>query len=221
MAPGEGVPGCHLTALRQRLSMKRKKQRPHPDFNLPGRSKLTGRKSTLTGLFLNSVTPVVEPTASEVDRALDCLGMQSGSCVCAYCGGHKSEWDHFRPIVIDRKPTGFITEIANLVPSCGKCNQSKGNKPWREWISGNARHSPKTRNIADLDERIRRLDQYERSWTPVQLDYAQICGEDTWGRHLGNLDQVLTLLQEAEDTAEKCRDVVAAHLSKMRSNPPG
>ena len=39
-------------------------------------------------------------------------------------------------------------------PACGKCNQSKGNTDWRSWMLGEAKLSPKSRGIADLNERF-------------------------------------------------------------------
>jgi hypothetical protein len=30
-------------------------------------------------------------------------------------------------LVEEKEPIGYISEIRNLVPVCGKCNQSKGN----------------------------------------------------------------------------------------------
>ena len=63
-------------------------------------------------------------------RSVIVLGEEGARC--AYCGDKASDWDHLRPLVVKRRPTGFISEIANLVPACGKCNQSKGNSPWRE-----------------------------------------------------------------------------------------
>ena len=50
--------------------------------------------------------------------------------------------------------TGFITEIANLVPACGKCNQSKGNKPWRDWMLSGAKLSPTGRAVANVADRV-------------------------------------------------------------------
>src|SRR3954468_17503374 len=134
----------------------------HPDFNPPARNpRITSRKPTITGLFFVTLTPSITPTDDEVDEALAVLGMTTGACVCAYCGGKKSEWDHFRPIVLNRRPTGYITEIANLVPSCGKCNQSKGNKNWRAWmLSTTANHSPTRLRLSDIDIRIARLEEY-------------------------------------------------------------
>ena len=89
------------------------------------------------------------------------LGMVEA--VCAYCGGVATEWDHLRPLVVNKQPTGYISEIHNLVPACGKCNQSKGNKNWREWLFSSVPRSPKSRGVPDLDSRVSRLDEFELS----------------------------------------------------------
>lgn len=187
--------------------MKRKSK--NPDFDLPGSSKITGRKSTITGLFLTSITPCIVPTDADIHEALNVLGMSSGACVCAYCGDRRTEWDHFRAIVKDRKPTGYITEIANLVPSCGKCNQSKGNKPWLEWIRSEVPRSPTKRKIADLEGRIERLNAYEKWREPCFLDFEALLGEEHWKSHMSHLNSVLDLLTLAEKHAEICRQLLA------------
>lgn len=189
--------------------MARAKAKKHQDFDLPGSSKITGRKSTITGLFLTSITPCIEPTDAEIREALEVLGMKPGNCVCAYCGDPRTEWDHFRAIVKDRRPTGFITEIANLVPSCGKCNQSKGNKPWREWIKSTARYAPAARNVVDLEQRIERLEAYEKWRKPCQLNYEAVLGDEHWKSHMSHLQSVLDLLSLAEKHAEICRQLLA------------
>lgn len=56
---------------------------------------------------------------------------------------------------------GFISEIPNLVPACGTCNQSKGNKQWKAWMLSAARLSPASRGIADIDVRGRRFEAFE------------------------------------------------------------
>jgi len=188
----------------------------HPDFNPPAKNpRITSRKTTLTGLFFVTLTPSVPPTDDEVDEALDVLGMKRGQCVCAYCGGRKSEWDHFRPIVLNRQPTGYITEIANLVPSCGKCNQSKGNAHWRKWmLSPTATHSPTKLGVPDIEERMRRLGQFETWRTPIQIDYATIFGAEKWAQHMKYLDDILQLMAKAEIGAEHLRKLVESHLRK-------
>ncbi|MBW8827948.1 MAG: HNH endonuclease [Burkholderiales bacterium] len=147
----------------------------------------------------------MEPTEVEVDEALKILGMQRGACVCAYCGDKKSEWDHFRAVVKHRTPTGYITEIANLVPSCGKCNQSRGNKDWKSWMLGKARHSPSSRGLTDIQERIARLEAYEAWGKPVKIDYKALAGENGWQQHLAHLEEVLALLEKAETHASALR----------------
>jgi hypothetical protein len=190
--------------------LSRPKKAPrHPDFKLPVRTKITGRKSTLTNLFLNSITPCIEPTADEVREALAILGMEHG-CTCAYCGDKHTEWDHLRPIVVDHKPTGFITEIANLVPACGKCNQSKGNKNWHDWITSDIRLSPTRRGVPGLAQRIKRLKAFEAWRQPIRLDYGALIGEAEWLKHMSHLSAVIQLLENAETHASGCRNALAS-----------
>ena len=191
----------------------------HPDFNPPGEPpKISGRSSTITGLFFNALTPYLEPTEAEVDKALDVLGMARSKCVCAYCGDKKSEWDHFRAIVKGRKPTGYITEIANLVPSCGKCNQSRGNKDWKSWMLGTAKQSPKSHRVPDLETKVQRLEAFEVWSKPVKIDYAALAGDEAWAKHLRHLDQILGLLKEAEEHAKELRSSAKAFAKRPRAD---
>src|SRR6266852_4036221 len=103
---------------------------------LPTAMTVTGRSSSITNAFVSAVIPTVEPTEAEELEALRILRMDPVDIRCAYCGDKASEWDHLRPIISGQEPTGYITEIANLVPSCGKCNQSKGKSYWRSWMKG-------------------------------------------------------------------------------------
>ena len=171
--------------------------------------KITGRSSSITNAFINSIIPVVPPTAYEVKNALKILGMTPETFQCTYCGGVASEWDHLRPLVKEKKPTGFISEIHNLVPSCGKCNQSKGNKEWKTWILSNAKLSPTARGIKDIAERVKRLDAYERSKAPTKMDFAAIVGKEVWQQHQNNLERVQSLLRESQELAAKINTAVA------------
>jgi len=44
-------------------------------FKMPKPMKITGRSSSITNSFINSIIPVVEPTNEEVKEALHILGM--------------------------------------------------------------------------------------------------------------------------------------------------
>jgi hypothetical protein len=188
----------------------------HPQFNLPARGSISGRSSSITAAFFQTITPVILPSDAEVDEALAVLGMSSGECVCAYCSDPKTEWDHFRATVRDQKPTGYITEIGNLVPACGKCNQSKGNTPWREWMVGSARRSPATRGIADLHQRIARLEAFERWREPVRMDFQAIVGEKVWSEHLRHWTSLLSAMKDAQKHAEQLRKDIEEHLRRER-----
>ena len=179
---------------------------------MPSRGSIKGRSSTITAAFVQAIIPAIEPSDQEVDEALAILGMRRGECFCAYCGATTSEWDHFRPLVENRRPTGYITEIANLVPSCGKCNQSKGNKHWRAWISSAASLSPKTRNVSGLEEKIRKLEAYEGWKKPTKVDFENELPPEDWEQHWANWQRFNELIEEWETHARKIRQKIKEKL---------
>lgn len=181
----------------------------HADFDLPSRGRIDGRISSITAAFFQAITPVVLPSENDVEEALSVLRMVRGNCCCAYCGDPRTEWDHFRPIVKDRQPTGFITEIANLVPACGKCNQSKGNKNWKDWMLGPAARSPKSRSVPDLEARVVRLEAYERWRTPTRINYAVVIGPERWSQYQNLLNAATGHLAEAQKVASELLAIIA------------
>ena len=168
-------------------------------FQMPTPMKITGRSSTITNAFVNSIIPVIYPTEEQVREALGILCMDQDSMCCSYCGATSTEWDHLRPIVNDKKPTGYISEIHNLVPACGKCNQSKGNTAWRQWMFSAAKLSPKSRQIIDIDARAERLKSYENWGIPVVVDFETIVGHDNWRQHWDNWKTIQVTMQDAHD----------------------
>ncbi len=181
-------------------------------FRMPSAQTMVSRKSSITNAFVNAIIPVIEPTASEIAEALAILEMQPDAVQCAYCGDKATEWDHLRPLVVRRRPTGYISEIGNLVPSCGKCNQSKGNKNWETWIVSNAPHAPGRRGVHDLHARIARLRAYER-WRPVEpIPFESILGDQVYGEYWARLDRAIEYMRECQEFAEILqRKVAAAH----------
>ena len=185
-------------------------------FQMPTPMKITRRSSSITNAFFNAIIPVVQPSEEQVKRCFEILGMTPATFQCAYCGGVASEWDHLRPLIKDKKPTGYISEIHNLVPSCGKCNQSKGNKEWKAWILSSAKLSPAVRGVKDLTERIERLESYEHWLEPTKMDFESIAGKEVWAQHLNNLDRVQALLRESQDVAEQINSSVASAYKALR-----
>jgi hypothetical protein len=170
---------------------------------------VTGRSSSITNAFTNAIIPVIVPTEEEELEALRILQMEPLDIRCAYCGDKATEWDHFRPIIRNQEPTGYITEIANLVPSCGKCNQSKGKSDWQAWMQSNARLSPKSRGVPDLINRIERLKMYEAWREPRKIDFASLVGPEMWRRHRENWRSVLDLLKKSQELATEIRTIIA------------
>ncbi len=192
---------------------------PSPkNFAMPKPVRITARSSSITNSFVNGIIPVVHPTDSDVEEVLEILGMKEPEC--SYCGGQSTEWDHFRPLVVKQKPTGYISEIHNLVPACGKCNQSKGNKDWHEWMFGPARLSPASRGISDIDERAQRLRDFEQWGEPRVVNFAEIVGDDLWNRHWANHREILDQMKYAEETAKRIRERIAEEHSSMDAPEP-
>lgn len=175
---------------------------------MPSPGNIAGRSSSITNAFFNAIIPIVPPTEEEELQALGILGMDPSDVRCAYCGDKSTEWDHLRPIITDQRPTGFITEIANLVPACGKCNQSKGKAPWRKWMMSSARLSPTTRGVTDIVNRMDRLSRYEKWRTPTRIAIGEIVDAELWKRHETNWRKVLDLLTESQKLAKEIRQAI-------------
>lgn len=191
-------------------------------FRMPAPVKIAGRTSSITNAFVNGIIPVIEPTDEEIDDVLKTLGMNREHVTCAYCGDPYTEWDHFRPLVKDKRPTGYISEIHNLVPACGKCNQSKGNKHWKTWMLSGAALSPYSRQIPDLEYRIKKLEEFESRYSPIKLDFEKIVGPEAWKQHWDNCLKLHSLMQESQRHSDKIKELIidAMQQTEPRQNEP-
>jgi hypothetical protein len=102
---------------------------------------------------------------------------------------------------MNRRPTGYISEIANLVPSCGKCNQSKGNKSWRDWMLSKAKLSPTGRGLVDVAKRVSLLEAYERWREPTLIDFESIVSSDAWLHYWSLCERVVEDLRNCQEVA--------------------
>jgi hypothetical protein len=175
---------------------------------LPKVSTVSGRSSSITNAFFNAIIPVHAPTVKDELEALAILEMEPEKIRCAYCGDPHTEWDHLRPIIRSKKPTGYITEIANLVPACGKCNQSKGGYHWKDWMLGSAPLSPRSRGVAELDRKVFLLEKYELWRTPVLIDFDSVVEPQLWKEHNENWQDVLDLLDKSQTLAKQIRQLI-------------
>lgn len=174
-------------------------------FRMPSVQTMVSRKSSITNAFVSAIIPVIPPTHADIDKALKILKMEPDNVRCAYCGDVSTEWDHLRPLVLKRRPTGFISEIANLVPACGKCNQSKRNQNWREWMTSGVPRSPTGRAISGTDQRIVCLDAYEKWRSPTQVDFSSIVGVADWEKYWELCEALITELHKSQAVANTIR----------------
>ena len=177
-------------------------------FRMPIPIRIVARTSSITNAFVNGIIPVIEPTDEEIDDVLYTLGMDRDKICCAYCGDPYTEWDHFHPLVKGKMPTGYISEIHNLVLCCGKCNQSKGNKEWKAWMLSNSALSPHSRKISDIEYRIKKLEEFEQRYDPIKLDFEQIVGSKNWAQHWDNCRKVHKLMQESQKHSDKIKALI-------------
>jgi hypothetical protein len=193
--------------LRKKLKFKGSKR--------PTAQKLKGRKTTITNAFVLSVLPVIEPSDKDIYTALDVLGQDPDDIRCVYCGAPSHGWDHLRPVVRDVRPTGYITEIANLVPACGKCNSSKGGSDWRTWmLSKTASGSPTRRGLPDVAERVARLERFEQWRKPICIDFASLVGKEEWDDYWQSREAIVAEMMRCQAAADRILAVVEGRLGQ-------
>ena len=184
-------------------------------FKMPTPVKITGRTSSIMNSFVNGIIPAIMPGDEEIALALEMLGMDASDVRCAYCGDPATEWDHLNVIVRGKRPTGYITEIHNLVPACGKCNQSKGNKPWRKWMFGPSPLSPASRGVGDVEERAERIAEYERRFPPMQIDFESMVDGGLWEAYWDAHRRLVEQMKRCEELAAAVRAEVSAQVELL------
>jgi 5-methylcytosine-specific restriction endonuclease McrA len=182
-------------------------------FRMPGGFTITGRTTSIRNVFVAAIVPVIRPSIDEIRMALEILALDPRDLRCCYCGDVSTEWDHLRPLVKDGKPTGYPSSIRNLVPSCGKCNQSKGKSNWKVWMLGKAPRAPSIRKISDLTQRIARLEKFE-SWSGcVPLNIEQIVSPQLWQQYYALQEDILQKMRDAQKLAtEISREIKAREI---------
>lgn len=166
------------------------------DLKVPNNDTIKSRTSTVAKSLATSVIPRIDPLDWELEIAKKILRFDNnGKPLCTYCGKPATEWDHLNPLINKKKPTGYITEIANLVPCCRSCNGSKRGKPWREWLENNTDITEETKQ-----ESIRILTRYSTELPPIKLEYDKIKGfKAFWDSYYNG---ICKQLQKAECAAK-------------------
>ena len=64
-----------------------------------------------------------------------------------------------------------------------------------------AKLSPKTRGIKDLEERTKRIEAYKERFQPTNHDLATIVGEELWTKHWENWEKIIQEMKRAQEIA--------------------
>lgn len=107
--------------------------------------------------------------------------------------------DHLHALIVDRMPTGYGTEAANLVPCCTECNQPKGNMHWEDFMRINNCHHVGDSEISDpkraMEKRIEIIKQFQQAMPPKKVDIDDSILEK-WNDLLHDFDEKLKKAQE-------------------------
>ena len=120
---------------------------------------------------------------------------------CAFCGGeHASRKDH---LVAVFQSGDFIP--CNVVPACQKCDDSKGQKEYHEWMrNSNSKLSLKARGLSDkqVEERIKLIEKWQLGYKPMKE--KELFGED-YPKYQDILHQMELLCEEAKRMTSRVR----------------
>lgn len=182
-------------------------------YKMPTKSDLKGRSSTISNAFAISITPYINPSEEEVKTSYMLLEIQEGQC--AYCLGEGNSKDHLKPLVKNGMPTGYITEISNLVPCCSSCNSSKGAKSFKEWYLSDkniARLKRKGLSLSDIEERFRVISEYEKKINEP-IDYEKLVGNELWTQYQERRKRLIEALNEEQRFCNMLSSIIAEKIS--------
>lgn len=183
-------------------------------FKMPTKSNLKSRSSTISNAFAISITPFISPTQEETAGYYEQLQIKEGQC--AYCLGEGNGRDHLKPLVEGGMPTGYITDIHNLIPCCQRCNSSKGSKDFRSWYKSEKNiQRLKKYGLTEqqIDERYKIICKYENN-IGAKLDYESIIGKEKWDEYKRRKEALLMQLKSDQEFCDELYEIVLDKITK-------
>ena len=160
-------------------------------------------KRTTTGFAFSTVERAIKEACSrrevgqsEIQEIIQYFCNERLECV--YCGSPEvKRWDHLLPI-----SKGGETVIGNIVPSCQRCDDSKRDEYFKDWIKSDNKCSPKSRGVKDISERIKKIEAYmnKYSYQVQELEDRLTKKERQHLRHIRN--NLREIRKDIEDLGE-------------------
>ncbi len=182
-------------------------------IKFPTKSNLRSRASTISNAFAISITPCKYPTENEIKEFYKRLEIREGQC--AYCLGEANAMDHIKPLVNNGLPTGYITEIKNLVPCCAICNSSKGKKEFAKWYKSESnlnRLRQKGLSDSDIQKRYEIISNYISN-IDLPIDYRKIVGDDLWNEYIKRLKNMIELLRKNQEFCDDLNKIIEMYIN--------
>ena len=181
----------------------------------PSQDKISSRDSTVARSIASSIIPRIPCEEKDEEEAAKILGIiDPNKPVCVYCGRTATHLDHLHPLIQDKKPSGYISELANLVPCCGECNQKKGGKSWEEYM--NSRYIIDNFSLG-LKDRINRLNEFTNKFPAKWIDFSQWKDFDIIWSHYDNIKNELDAAQKDIDNFKRDHSEYYVTMSKEKT----
>lgn len=169
------------------------------ELKYPAADKISSRSSTICRSMACTLMPRYPCTNEDENKWKKFFSDKE----CAYCGKKATHLDHLFPLIDKRKPTGYMTEVSNLVPCCSLCNQRKGNINFVEYM-----RSDKCQYIGDKndqDKRINKINEFQN-----QMPAKRICIDSVI------LSEWQKILTEYDDLLKKTENKLIAMQNKLK-----
>jgi hypothetical protein len=91
---------------------------------------------------------------------------RDGTIACVYCDAvNATRWDHLHPV-----SRGGDSSPGNLVPACGRCDDSKQDRTIEEWVSSKSKHRPPSERLEVIRSRI---SEYQAEFVYLPIEFEQ------------------------------------------------
>lgn len=139
---------------------------------------------------------------ADKQNVVDFFGQWEPQPSCVFCGTNKgvSRWDHLVAVMDNGS-----TVAGNMVLSCASCDDSKGRRPYEEWMRGTAAMSPTTQHVSDVEDRIRWIKRYIAEFGYVRVEEEQGLIESEVRRRAAVRSELAKLEKEVKSLVEDYR----------------
>ena len=185
------------------------------------RTKPSGRSSSVTNAFFNGIIPYVKPDKSDYEDIISKNLVEldkENAYICVYCGKDKANsWDHIRPLIVDKRPSGFIHEISNLIPACSSCNSSKGNKSVDDFFRTSKRLKKLSKDV--LEERKKKvqayIDYFEKKHGVIKISVDELPSDiaNELEDYIESLEEIHQKLKDANKISDILKKKLTEYLN--------